>query len=235
MANLANGTRFIITNSLRLHFRSQMIRSLRFGENRNEMKGRESGMPDKDYWQSFFDADCIVEKLECTKVGTESIAEFGSGYGTFTFPAAKRTSGILYAFDIEPNLVSMIKDQATSGGFTNICAEERDFVTEGTGLPDKSVDHVMIYNLLHIDTPVTLLKEAYRILRAGGSISIIHWKHDDSTPRGPSMDIRPRPEQCRDWAEKAGFTFVRDQDLSACCDHHYGLILRRPKQIEKAA
>jgi hypothetical protein len=24
------------------------------------MKGRESGMPDENYWDSFFDADCIV-------------------------------------------------------------------------------------------------------------------------------------------------------------------------------
>jgi hypothetical protein len=27
------------------------------------MKGRESVMPDEAYWDSFFDADCIVTKL----------------------------------------------------------------------------------------------------------------------------------------------------------------------------
>jgi len=27
------------------------------------MKGRESGMPEEDYWQSFFDADAVVKAL----------------------------------------------------------------------------------------------------------------------------------------------------------------------------
>jgi len=53
------------------------------------MKGRESEMPEEVCWQSFYDADCIVEKLECAKNNRESIAEFGSGYGTFTFPACR--------------------------------------------------------------------------------------------------------------------------------------------------
>lgn len=93
------------------------------------MKGRESGMPDKDYWQSFFDADCIVEKLECAKDGKERIAEFGSGYGTFTLPAARRTSGVVYAFDIDPDLTKMVRKQARREGLSNVQAIERDFPT----------------------------------------------------------------------------------------------------------
>jgi hypothetical protein len=54
------------------------------------MKGRESGVPEEVFRQSFYDADCIVEKLKCAKENRGSIAEFGSGYGTFTFPLAKR-------------------------------------------------------------------------------------------------------------------------------------------------
>jgi ubiquinone/menaquinone biosynthesis C-methylase UbiE len=192
------------------------------------MKGRESGMPEEDYWQTFFDADCIIEKLECAKEKKESIAEFGSGYGTFTVPAAMRTSGIVYTYDIEPDLVALVQRKARDAGLTNVRVELRNFVEQGTGLPSESIDHVMVYNLLHIDEPVRLLKEAYRILQPGGVVSIIHWKYDSSTPRGPSMSIRPRPEQCRSWAEAAGFVFIRDQDLSKCCEYHYGLLLMRP-------
>jgi SAM-dependent methyltransferase len=192
------------------------------------MKGRESGMPDEAYWQTFYDADCIVEKLECAKEKTESIAEFGSGYGTFTFPAAKRTSGQVYAFDIEPELVALVQRRAQAMRLPNIRAEVRDFIAQGTGLPEQSVDHVMVYNLLHIEEPVRLLGEAYRIVKPGGIVSIIHWKYEPTTPRGPSMSIRPRPEQCRAWAEAAGFTHLRDQDLSECCQYHYGMLLVRP-------
>jgi len=199
------------------------------------MKGRESGMPGEDRWQSFFDADCIVAKLECARTGAAQIVEFGSGYGTFTLPAARRTTGIVHGFDIEPELVASVRDKAASLGLRNLRVELRDFVADGTGLPAESVDHAMVYNLLHIDGPVELLREAFRVLKPGGTVSIIHWKYDPSTPRGPSMEIRPRPEQCRAWAEAAGFAFVRLQDLSECCQFHYGMILVRPESRSQAA
>jgi SAM-dependent methyltransferase len=197
------------------------------------MKGRESAMPEEIYWQSFYDADCIVEKLECAKNKRESIAEFASGYGTFTFPVAKRTSGVVHAFDIEPELVTLVRHRAQGFGLSTIRVEVRDFVAHGTGLPSRSIDHAMIYNLLHIEGPVRLLKEAFRILKPAAALSIIHWKYDPTTPRGPSMGIRPRPEQCRAWAEAAGFKFVSDQDLSACCHYHYGMLLVRPHAKKK--
>jgi SAM-dependent methyltransferase len=192
------------------------------------MKGRESGMPEESSWHAFFDADCIVQKLECAKEKRENIVEFGSGYGTFTFPVARRTSGVVQALDIEPDLIAMVRRKAAEARLSNIRAELRDFVMLGTGLPEASQDHAMIYNLLHIEEPVGLLKEAFRVLKPDGLISIIHWKVDSSTPRGPSMNIRPRPEQCRSWAEDAGFVFIRNQDLSECCSYHFGLLLKRP-------
>lgn len=191
------------------------------------MKARESGMPAEDYWESFFDADCIIRNLDCAKQGNESVVELGCGYGTFTIPVAKRTSGIVHAFDIEANMVDVVRRKAIEGGLKNVQAVQRDFAVNGTGLADASVDHVMVYNLLHLEEPVRLLTEAFRNLRPGGQVSIIHWKYDPSTPRGPSMSIRPRPEQCRAWAEEAGFEWVRDKDFTCCC-HHYGLLLRRP-------
>lgn len=199
------------------------------------MKGRESGMPEESYWQSFYDADCIVEKLECAKDKRASIVEFGSGYGTFTFPAARRTSGSVHAFDIEPDLIALVQQRAREAGLVNVVGQVRDFVAQGTGLPDENADHAMVYNLLHLEDPVRLLREAYRVLKPGGVVSIIHWKCDPSTPRGPSMDIRPRPEQCQAWAEAAGFLFLRNQDLAECCQYHYGLLLVRPQAKSAAA
>lgn len=194
------------------------------------MKGRESGMPDEAYWNSFFDAGCIVSKLECVRSPDDVVVELGSGYGTFTFAVAARTSGAVYALDIDPLLVALVEQRAAEERLSNVRAQRRDFVADGTGLPNESIDHVMAYNLLHIEQPVELLREAFRVLRPGGTMSIIHWKHDPSTPRGPSMEIRPRPEQCRAWAEQAGFEFIREQDLSSCCKYHYGLLLKRPEE-----
>jgi SAM-dependent methyltransferase len=200
-------------------------------EGNQAMKGRESGMPDEACWQCFFDADCIIERLECARKKTETVAEFGSGYGTFTLAAAMRTTGVVHGFDIERDLVDLVQRKARIAGLTNVRVEERDFATLGTGLDGESVDHAMVYNILHIEDPVRILAEAYRILRPGGVVSIIHWKCDSATPRGPSMSIRPQPEQCRAWAEAVGFGFMRYQDLSDCCDYHYGMLLERPHRL----
>jgi len=68
------------------------------------VKGRDSGMPEEAYRESFYDADCVVEQLECPSGYTDRVVEFGCGYGTFTLPVARRTSGPVFAFDIEPEL-----------------------------------------------------------------------------------------------------------------------------------
>jgi predicted O-methyltransferase YrrM len=49
------------------------------------MKGRESGMPDLSYWQTFFDEQSIIRSL-IRLDNPSKILEFGSGYGTFTIP-----------------------------------------------------------------------------------------------------------------------------------------------------
>jgi hypothetical protein len=49
--------------------------------------------------------------------------------------------------------------------------------------------------------------------------------HHVGTPRGPSMEIRPSPEQCRQWAEEVGFRFVRYEPGIA--RWHWGLLMQR--------
>ncbi len=58
-----------------------------------------------------------------------------------------------------------------------------------------------------------LLQEAIRTLEAGGGISVIHWRSDIPTPRGPSLAIRPTLEQCSAWLTQAGFHNVHPVGL----------------------
>jgi ubiquinone/menaquinone biosynthesis C-methylase UbiE len=129
----------------------------------------------------------------------------------FTVEAAKRSSGTVYAMDIEPEMLAATTEAAQEAGLANVQTMERDFVTDGTGLPSTSCDYAMVFNLLHIENPVVLLREAFRVLVLGGKLGIIHWNIDPATPRGPSMAIRPSPEQCRRWAEEAGFRFIHEE------------------------
>ncbi len=155
------------------------------------------------------------------------MVEFGCGYGTFTIPAARLVGGQVFALDIELGMVQITTQKAKEAGLTNVVAEARDFVESGCGRPDASVDYAMLFNILHIEDPVGLLTEARRVLAPGGKTGIIHWRSDLATPRGPSLSIRPPPEQCRDWGEQAGLEFVRYETL-CCCSWHWGLVMQRP-------
>jgi SAM-dependent methyltransferase len=191
------------------------------------MKGRESGMPDEDYWSSFFDAEWVIRKLFGKEGCQGDVVEFGCGYGTFTFPAARHATGTVHTFDIDVDLAEGLQRRAREEGLSNVVAEIRDFVAQGTGLESGSQSHAMIYNLLHIENPDVLIKEAFRVLRPNGRLSVIHWRRDVPTPRGPSLEIRPAPEQCKAWIEAAGFRDVRVIDLEQCCPYHFGILAIR--------
>ena len=185
------------------------------------MKTRESGMPGKAMWEKFFDSGNVLATLGMNNQ-TVNVAEFGCGYGTFTIPAAKIIKGVIYALDIEPEMVRITSEEANSKNLDNVKAIVRDFIVDGSGLPEESVDYVMLFNILHLENPGVLLAEAERILKKGGKLGIIHWNYDPMTPRGPSMSIRPKPGDCIKWARAAGFGDPRQFDLKP---HHYGIVL----------
>lgn len=191
------------------------------------MKGRESGMPEEAYWNTFFDPTDVLNQFGFPHCPDASAVEFGSGYGTFTLPIAARTQGIVSALDIEPNLVAQLKTRANEAGCTNLQALERDFLEAGTGLGGSSQDAAFIFNLLHIETPIALLSEAYRVLAPAGKLYVIHWRTDIETPRGPPLSIRPNQAQCGAWCKAAGFKLVENTTLGTGAPYHYGLIAHR--------
>lgn len=192
------------------------------------MKVRESGMPEKDMWEGFFDPAKVLRIMKFDE-SIADVVEFGCGYGTFTIPAARIIKGKIYAIDIDSNMVAMTQKAAQKGKLNNIKPIIKDFVEEGTGLDDESMDYVMLFNILHFENPQRLLREAWRNLRYGGMIGIIHWNYDPQTPRGPSMDIRPKPEDCIEWAEKIGFSNSVKYDLKP---YHYGIVLTKKEAVK---
>lgn len=190
------------------------------------MKGRESGMPDADYWETFFDAEGLVHALVGVDPGGP-VLEFGSGYGTFTIPLARSVDVPVIALEIEPELVRSLQHHADTAGLSRLQVLERDFMLDGSGLADTSMGHVMLYNILHIEQPGQLLREAYRVLMPGGSLSLIHWRSDIPTPRGPSLEIRPRAEDCLSWCKDAGFVEVHGMDIATWAPFHFALIARK--------
>jgi len=167
------------------------------------MRLRESGMPDEEMWNTFFAPAEALTTLGLT-ADCRNVVDFGCGYGTFTIPAARTVGGTVYGFDIDPAMVARARARAEAEGLANVEVRQRDFMAEGTGLPAGSVDYAMVFNLLHGEHPKVLLAEAARVLSPCGRLAAMHWRYDPTTPRGPDLSVRPRPEQCIEWAEQAG-------------------------------
>ncbi len=191
------------------------------------MKGRESGMPKEAYWNTFFNPSGVLDQLGFPHTPAPRVVEFGSGYGTFTLPIATRTKGAVTALDIEPTLIKQLNDLVVQKSFTNLEIFERDFFEGGTGLGDATQDAAFIFNLLHIEMPLALLSEAYRVLRPAGKLYIIHWRTDIETPRGPPLAIRPSPAQSETWCKAVGFNNLEHISLEASAPYHYGLIAQK--------
>jgi SAM-dependent methyltransferase len=180
------------------------------------MKIRDSGMPDEAYWETLFDVPLILSQFD---VGDfHDVAELGCGYGTFTIPIARAVSGTLYAFDVDPAMLARTRQRAAG---LRIDCQQRDVAEHGFGV---KVDAVLLFNILHGEQPGQLLRHAADALAAGGQALVIHWRRGD-TPRGPSLEIRPRPEQIIAWGAEVGL-----QPVGGTLDlppWHFGLRLAR--------
>lgn len=167
------------------------------------MRFRESGMPAQDFWETLFDVPTILDRFGFGgAIG--DVAELGCGYGTFTIPVAQRIAGRIVAIDLEPAMVATTRARADRAGLRNVLVTVRDVLRDGFGVKPGSCDAVLLFNILHGEEPVAVLRAARDALRPGGKVAVIHWRSDLVTPRGPSLEIRPKPEQILSWASEAG-------------------------------
>ncbi len=187
------------------------------------MKVRDSGMPEQTYWESLFDVEGVLDGMGIGEQ-TGDVVELGCGYGTFTLPTARRINGTLHTFDIEAEMIALTRARAASARVGNVRLELRDVVADGFGLPAASVDAVLLFNILHLENPLNLLRQAALVVRPDGRIIAIHWRSDIATPRGPALSIRPRPEQIVEWASSVGLAPAPARLLPPW---HFGIVLTK--------
>jgi ubiquinone/menaquinone biosynthesis C-methylase UbiE len=120
-----------------------------------------------------------------------SVLDYGCGPGGYSIAAAGIVgdSGKVYALDVHPLAVRMVQDTARKRGLTNVKTILSDC---GTGLPDDSIDIVLLYDTLHIlNDPGGVLEEIHRVLRPKGILSISdhHMTKDEITSRTTAKDL----------------------------------------------
>lgn len=175
--------------------------------------------------QAFLEPEQIVHSLDL-RPGNH-VADFGAGHGYFTIPMARIVGGDgkVYATDIQKSVLDIIRAKAKLEHLLNIEFIWADLDQPGgSKLKEKFIDLVLIANVLfQAEQKYVVLREAYRILREDGRLTIVEWDETE-TPLGPPFTLRIKKEEARTLALQAGFEFDRE---FAAGSHHYGLLFRK--------
>lgn len=165
--------------------------------------------PDREAWQR---PDQIMDVLG---IGDGSVvADLGAGGGWFTVRLARRVgpNGVVYAEDIQPQMIEAIERRVEREGLRNV--ETVLGSADNPTLPDERLDVVlMVDSFQEVEDRVTLLRHVRQSLKPGGRLGIVGFRTDGGGGPGPAVEDRVTPAQVRSAAEAAGLRFAA-QDLS---------------------
>lgn len=174
---------------------------------------------------SFLNPHDIVEHANI-KEGMK-VADFGSGAGFRAIPLAHAVggSGRVYAFDIQKEMLEVVRSKAKSEHLLNIETLLADLeMPNGSHLKDNFLDHAVIANILfQIKDKAMIAKEAFRILKPKGTASVIEW---DVTAGalGPPKEQLVDKMKVKELFISAGFSWEKEFYAG---DHHYGLLFKK--------
>lgn len=155
----------------------------------------------------------------------EVVADLGAGGAAyFTVQAAKivGNQGEVYAVDILKNVLSAIESKAKMSGLYNIKTIWSDLEVYGaTKIPAESLDHAMLINILFQSKKhEEMIREAVRLLKPGGKLSIIDWS--DNTPSfAPAQEMQVNKTKIMEIAQNLSLSLVNE---FAAGNYHFGLV-----------
>jgi ubiquinone/menaquinone biosynthesis C-methylase UbiE len=110
-----------------------------------------------------------------------TVLDYGCGPGGYVAAASGLVgeSGKVYALDMHPLAIDAVRRMASRKRLSNV-----ETIRSGcpTGLPDDSVDVVLLYDILHLlSDPDRVLQELHRVLKADGILSFSdhHMKEEE--------------------------------------------------------
>jgi SAM-dependent methyltransferase len=189
-----------------------------------------TAMPDRAWWSALWPhPDAIVRRLG-VKAGMD-VVDLCCGDGYFTAPLAAIANGMVYALDIDPELLDVARSEVALRGAVVaqwICADARELAER---VPH-NMDYVLIANTFHgVPDQSGLARGVASVLKSGGRFCIVNWhplRREQTMvfdkPRGPKTEMRMSPEQVRAVVEPAGFELA---DLVELLPYHYGAIFRK--------
>ena len=171
--------------------------------------------PDREQWQP---SDLIMDDLNIADGAV--VADLGAGGGWFTIRLAKRVgpNGVVYAEDVQPSMIEMIRRRAQRENVANVRALLG--AADDPRLP-RGLDGALIVDAYHemacaakpsCDEPVALLRSVARSLKPQGRLGIVDFFPGEGGP-GPAPDERVDPDTVIRTAASAGLQLVARRAL----------------------
>jgi ubiquinone/menaquinone biosynthesis C-methylase UbiE len=175
--------------------------------------------PDREAWQR---PDLIMDALG---IGDGSVvADLGAGGGWFTVRLAKRVgpNGVVYAEDIQPQMIEAIQRRVQREGLRNVSAVLGQ--ADHPALPAGRLDAALMVDTFHeVEDTRSLLTNIRSALKPGGRLGIVEFRTEGGGP-GPAVEERMPSQQVIRAAEAAGFRLVRHEQF---LPYQYLLIFTR--------
>jgi ubiquinone/menaquinone biosynthesis C-methylase UbiE len=160
--------------------------------------------------------------MDALGVGEGVVAvDLGAGSGWFTIRLAQRVgpNGIVYAEDVQRQMIDSITRRIERLGLKNVRTVLG--TSNDPRLPLGAVDAVLIVDSYHeMEQPVALLKNVARSLKPDGRIGIVNFTKDGGGP-GPAIEERVDPERVIADARAAGLEL---QSRPNFLKYHYMLV-----------
>lgn len=164
--------------------------------------------PDRDQWQR---PDQIMDALGIAEASV--VADLGAGSGWFTVRLARRVgpNGLVYAQDVQPEMLAAISRRVQREGMRNV----RPVLGRGSDprLPARTLDAIVMVEVAHqIEDRVALFRELRNALKPQGRLGVIDYRLNGGGP-GPDMDERVDPDVIVKEAEQGGLEWKRSESF----------------------
>jgi 2-polyprenyl-3-methyl-5-hydroxy-6-metoxy-1,4-benzoquinol methylase len=140
------------------------------------------------------------------------VADIGAGSGLFSRPMAKAVAptGVVYAVDIQQDLLDYINQRDRQEHISNVKTVLGEF--DDPKLPTRNVDLALINDVLHhIEHRAAYLKALGTYLNPSGRVAIIEMNKDDpNTPHRNQPELLVSREQISAWMSDSGFRLAQE-------------------------
>jgi len=140
--------------------------------------------PDRAVWQK---PEQIMDVLQVADGSV--VADIGPGAGWFTIRLARRVgpNGVVYARDIQPQMLEAIRRRVGREGLRNVQLGLSSGYDQK--LPNVKLDAVLVVDVYQeITEPVQFLRNVAQALKPGGLIGVVNYKPGRGGP-GPAVRV----------------------------------------------